>query len=84
MGPGQLGPGLELNVLEKSEFEGPVMVPYSQSLAHTNSLCQGKTPLFKTKYRKILGDGKEREREEGRVERKRNMYVRNKKEDISG
>ena len=46
MGPGQLGPGLELNVLEKSKFEGPVMVPYSQSLAHTNSLCQGKTPLF--------------------------------------
>ena len=46
MGPGQLGPGLELNVLDKFKFEGPVMVPYSQSLAHTNSLYQGKTPLF--------------------------------------
>lgn len=43
-----------------------------------------KLLFFKTKYRKILGDGKEREREEGRVERKRNMYVRNKKEYISG
>lgn len=40
-----------------------------------------KLLLFKKKHRKILGDGKEREREGGRVERKRE-YVCGKEKRI--